>query len=38
MQVHEENDVVNYDQPPIFDEEEQVIVNVNDTHAYKTLK
>ena len=34
MQVHEENDVVNYDQPPIFDEEEQVIVNDNDTHAY----
>ena len=34
MQVHEENDFVNYDQPPIFDEEEQVIVNDNDTHAY----
>jgi len=33
MQAHEENDVVNYEQPPIFDEEVQVMTMDSDTYA-----
>jgi len=33
-QAHEEKDVVNYDQPPIFDEEDQVIAMDSDMYAY----
>jgi len=34
MQAHVENDVVNYEQPPIFDEEDQVMAMDSDTYAY----
>ena len=34
MQAHVENDVVNYEQPPIFDEEDQVIAMDSDKYAY----
>jgi hypothetical protein len=34
MQAHEGNDEVNYDQPPILGEEDQVMAMDSDTHAY----
>ena len=34
MQAHEGKDVVDYDQPPIFDEEDQVMAMDSDTYAY----